>query len=214
MSQYTRHMRFTGKLKTWNDDRGFGFIEADQGGAELFVHIKDFPSGTGRPSVGQALNFEVESRADGKKRAKDVQYPVQNKPNPRQRVESPAPWTLPRLLALPAFVVIYALAVLRWGFSPAILLAYVALSVAAFLAYAFDKAAAVSGRWRTPEQTLHLFSLAGGWPGALLAQQLLRHKTSKQGFIAIFWFCTILNVCVFVAWHAGLFSVGIPLAGS
>jgi uncharacterized membrane protein YsdA (DUF1294 family) len=78
------------------------------------------------------------------------------------------------------------------------------------VAYAIDKSAAVSGRWRTPEQTLHLFSLAGGWPGALLAQQVLRHKTSKESFIAAFWLTVLLNAAAFVAWHAGLLPLPRP----
>ena len=77
------------------------------------------------------------------------------------------------------------------------------LSVIAFVAYGLDKAAARTGHWRTAEGTLHLFSLAGGWPGALLAQQFLRHKTSKQSFIAVSWFAVAINVAAFVAWHAG-----------
>ena len=64
-----------------------------------------------------------------------------------------------------------------------------------------DKSASKSGRWRTPEKMLHLFSLAGGWSGALLAQQLLRHKTSKQSFVYAFWFTVLVNVGAFVAWH-------------
>ena len=39
-------MQFTGTLQSWNDDRGFGFIEATQGGQEIFVHIKAFPAAT------------------------------------------------------------------------------------------------------------------------------------------------------------------------
>jgi uncharacterized membrane protein YsdA (DUF1294 family)/cold shock CspA family protein len=203
-------MRFTGTLKTWNDERGFGFLEPTEGGQEIFVHIKAFPSGTGRPSVGQMLTFEVETAADGKKKARAVQYPVRRRQSPRPRVESPAPWTLPRILAIPTFIGIYACVVWRWGFSPLVLLAYIGLSLTAFLAYAFDKSAAVSGRWRTAEQTLHLFSLAGGWPGALVAQQLLRHKTSKQSFVYAFWFTALLNVGTFVAWHAGLLPLPRP----
>jgi uncharacterized membrane protein YsdA (DUF1294 family)/cold shock CspA family protein len=203
-------MRFTGILKTWNDDRGFGFIEATQGGQELFVHIKEFPSGTGRPSVGQELTFEVETRPDGKKNACRVQYPVRAKRSPRPRIEEPAPWTTARALAIPAFVAVYALVSWRWGFSPLVLLAYVGLSAVALLAYAIDKSAAVAGRWRIAEQTLHLLSLAGGWPGALLAQQFLRHKTSKLSFVSVFWFTVLLNVGAFAAWHAGVLPLPRP----
>ncbi|MBX9792954.1 MAG: cold shock and DUF1294 domain-containing protein [Burkholderiaceae bacterium] len=203
-------MRFTGTLKTWNDERGFGFIEPAQGGQEIFVHIRAFPSGTGRPSVGQALTFEVEAASAGKKKARAVQYPPREKRTLRLRTESRAPWTLPRVLAIPAFIGIYAYVVFRWGFSAPVLLAYLGLSLAAFLAYAFDKSAAVSGCWRTAEQTLHLFSLAGGWPGALIAQQLLRHKTSKPSFVSAFWVTVLLNIGAFVAWHAGLLPLPRP----
>ena len=201
-------MKSTGTLKSWNDDRGFGFIEPTHGGQEIFAHIRAFPAGTGRPLVGQQLTFGVETTDNGKKRARSVQYPARAPRSPG--AESPAPWTLPRLLAIPAFAAIYGYVGWRWGFRPPLLLAYLGLSLAAFMAYAFDKSSAISGRWRTAEQTLHLFSLAGGWPGALLAQQWLRHKTSKQSFVGIFWIMVALNVAAFVGWHAGL----IPLARS
>jgi uncharacterized membrane protein YsdA (DUF1294 family)/cold shock CspA family protein len=204
-------MRFTGILKTWNDERGFGFIESKQGGQEIFVHIKAFPSGTGRPSVGQALTFEVETGSNGKKKARALQYPVRGNQRVRPRIESSAPWTVPRVMAIPVFAGIYVFVAWRWGFSPPILLAYIALSVIAFIVYVLDKSAAMSGRWRTAEQTLHLFSLVGGWPGALLAQQLLRHKTSKTSFVYAFWLTVLLNIGMFVAWHAGLLPLPRPV---
>jgi uncharacterized membrane protein YsdA (DUF1294 family)/cold shock CspA family protein len=205
-------MRFTGILKTWNDERGFGFIEPMQGGPQLFVHIKSFPSGTGRPSIGTVLTFEVEAGSDGKKKACSVQYPVRERHRPRSMDEAPAPWTVPRVLVIPLFVGIYALVVWNYGFSQPVLLTYLGLSLLAFLAYAHDKSAAESGRWRTSEQTLHLFSVAGGWPGALFAQQLLRHKTSKKNFVYTFWLTVLLNIGVFVAWHAGLLPFPRPIA--
>ena len=197
-------MQFNGTLKSWNDDRGFGFIEPVQGGQEIFVHIKAFPAGTGRPSVGQQLSFEVETTDNGKKRARSIQYPARARARRSPRAESPAPWTLPRLLVIPVFAAIYGYVAWRWGFRLPVLLAYLGLSLAAFMAYAFDKSSAIAKRWRTAEQTLHLFSLAGGWPGALLAQQLLRHKTSKPGFVGVFWITVALNVAAFVGWHAGV----------
>jgi len=74
-------------LKTWNDELAFGFIEPAQGGQEIFVHIKDFPPGTGRPSVGQTMTFEVQTKSDGKKKARAVQYPVRARQGHRPRVE-------------------------------------------------------------------------------------------------------------------------------
>jgi uncharacterized membrane protein YsdA (DUF1294 family) len=77
--------------------------------------------------------------------------------------------------------------------------AYVVLSATSFVMYGMDKSAAERGGWRTPEITLHLLSLAGGWPGALIGQQVFRHKTRKQPFRAIFW-CTAIANCAAVAW--------------
>lgn len=196
-------MRLDGTLKTWNDDRGFGFIEPAHGGQEIFVHIKAFPAGTGRPQVGQALTFAVMQGADGRKRAFDVQYPVRMRTRRAARHESPAPWSLPRVLAIPLFVALAFVVATRWGLQPSGVALYGVLSVITFFAYAFDKAAAIERRWRTAERTLLLLGLLGGWPGALLAQQLLRHKTTKLSFVASFWVTVVLNVAAFVAWHAG-----------
>src|SRR5688500_665762 len=58
-----------------------------------------------------------------------------------------------------------------------VLAALPVLNLATFFAYWQDKYAAEKGRWRIKEDTLHLFSLLGGWPAAYLAQQILRHKS-------------------------------------
>ena len=75
---------------------------------------------------------------------------------------------------------------------------YLALSVACFVVYAVDKSAAVASRWRVPENTLLLLGLAGGWPGAIVAQQVLRHKTKKVSFRSAFWGTVGLNLAAFV----------------
>ena len=66
-------------------------------------------------------------------------------------------------------------------------------------AYRFDKSAARAGRRRTPESTLHTLALFGGWPGALVGQQVWRHKTTKQPFRTLFWGTVILN-CAALTW--------------
>jgi uncharacterized membrane protein YsdA (DUF1294 family) len=72
------------------------------------------------------------------------------------------------------------------------------MSLMCFVAYWADKAAANAGKRRTPESTLHVLALAGGWPGALLAQQVLRHKSVKAEFRGVFWATVALNVAGFV----------------
>ena len=77
-----------------------------------------------------------------------------------------------------------------------VLIAYFLASCVAYVAYFFDKAASLKGRWRTPESTLHFFSVVGGWPGAMLAQRTLRHKTQKQSFQVTYWVTVVLNCAV------------------
>lgn len=72
--------------------------------------------------------------------------------------------------------------------------AYYALSVITFFSYAYDKFKAQRNKWRVSESTLHIWAMLGGWPGAALAQQLLRHKSSKTDFRQIFWLTVVINL--------------------
>jgi uncharacterized membrane protein YsdA (DUF1294 family) len=74
--------------------------------------------------------------------------------------------------------------------------AYALLSAVAFILYARDKSAARANRRRVPERTLHLVALAGGWPGALVAQRVFRHKTRKRPFRLRFLATVVLNSAV------------------
>lgn len=88
------------------------------------------------------------------------------------------------------------LGLIAFGYAPAaVLVGYAMVSAVLFAMYGRDKAAAQSGARRTPEATLHLVALAGGWPGGLVAQRVFRHKTQKQPFQAVFW-CTAVANCV------------------
>lgn len=68
-----------------------------------------------------------------------------------------------------------------------------ALSWTVLLAYGVDKSAARAGRARVSEQTLLTVGLIGGWPGALIAQRVFRHKTRKRAFRRVFCFTVFLN---------------------
>ena len=97
------------------------------------------------------------------------------------------------------FVVFLAASIVMGKLPLAIPGLYVALSGVAFLAYAMDKSAARRGAWRMSESTLHVLALIGGWPGALVAQEVLRHKSQKQPFKTILWLTAGLN-CAALAW--------------
>ena len=103
-------------------------------------------------------------------------------------------------LGLAALAVV-AVAVVA-GFLPALLGAvYFLMSALSYFMYRSDKIAARSDAQRTPETSLHLVDLLGGWPGALIAQQQCRHKTAKRSFQIVFWATFVANLVAF-AWLA------------
>jgi uncharacterized membrane protein YsdA (DUF1294 family) len=82
---------------------------------------------------------------------------------------------------------------------------YAAASIAAAIVYGLDKSAAARNVWRTSETMLHVMALIGGWPGALVAQQVFRHKSRKLSFQLAFWTTVALNcgALIFLTWTAG-----------
>lgn len=78
---------------------------------------------------------------------------------------------------------------------------YLVASVVTFVAYGWDKLKAVRSGWRVQEQTLHLMELLCGWPGALLGQQVFKHKRSKKAYMRWFWVIVALHV---VGWGVAL----------
>lgn len=199
-------MRFVGSLKSWNHARGFGFIEPAQGGQEVFVHIKAFTPRVNTPQLNQQVSFEIEINPEGKKRAKNAQLIWPERGSDRRAYDSPAQWGTASYFAIPAFLTVYFVVALVWGVPKLVAAVYLGASVVCFIAYAVDKSAAEAGRWRTSENTLHFLGLACGWPGALLAQQLLRHKSNKASFRSAFWGITIANVVAFVVLCSPLFK--------
>ena len=72
----------------------------------------------------------------------------------------------------------------------------VALSLCVYFSYRGDKRRAEIGAWRISESTLHLAELAGGWPGAFLAQRKFRHKISKTSYQVVFWLIILAHQCI------------------
>jgi uncharacterized membrane protein YsdA (DUF1294 family)/cold shock CspA family protein len=191
-------MRFTGTLKSWNDGRGFGFIEPSLGGQDIFVHVRACRVGGFRPKVGQLLTFKVEVNADGKKRAHSVELIRPARRSSPSGMEGPAQWGTASYFTILLFGLVFLIAAVAWRVPGWVGGFYLLASIVAFFAYAADKSAAASGKWRTSEDMLLFLGLAGGWPGAIVAQQILRHKSIKKPFRSAFWGTVIVNVLVFL----------------
>ncbi|KHF76660.1 hypothetical protein PJ15_0385 [Acinetobacter sp. neg1] len=52
-------MFLEGKIKKYNSERGFGFIQVEGRTSDIFFHITDFPKMTGEPKLGERLKFLI-----------------------------------------------------------------------------------------------------------------------------------------------------------
>jgi uncharacterized membrane protein YsdA (DUF1294 family)/cold shock CspA family protein len=203
-------MRTKGKLTTWHDDRGFGFIKPADEQADVFVHAKAFRNRKRRPVAGESVTYEIRIAEDGRKQADNVLYSGEHVGTSlgRSILDSPGRvFAACFILAIAALVYSGHLSVLIFG-------GYLAMSLVGFVFYWIDKSAARAGRWRIPEATLLMLGLACGWPGALFAQQMLRHKSSKVSFLVWFWITVLINcglLAVFLwGYHTGFFNEYVP----
>lgn len=205
-------MQCSGRLVEWDDVRGFGFVQPDDGGERLFVHISAFqprPPAQQRPACGWQLHYRI-GYVGGKACAQQVQWQLTVAPkaghtHSARSQASTAKYSTrsaaQTYAVLLAFVLLLVGIALLWGMSGSVPVAYACWSLLALLLYWKDKTAAARGAWRTPEAHLHVVALLGGWPGALLAQQWLRHKSSKASFLTTFWLTVGLNVLGLLLWH-------------
>ena len=178
-------MKHSGKIIKWNDEKGFGFIQSDASNSEYFFHISSYQSRGSRPSIGIEVNFKPTADDKGRDRAIKV-----------RKVKSEQPMGPAKKAFIVSFIFLSAVGVATLlGYIPRLVLyLYLIMSFLSFIYYAWDKSAAKRDKSRTPEVTLHYLSLFGGWPGALMAQQMLRHKSVKKSFRIKFWITVFLNL--------------------
>lgn len=185
-------MRHQGEITQWNDDKGYGFVEPHGGGDRAFVHIKAFERPGRRPQDGDVITYTAVQESGGRFKAAAVRFSRSATGAKAPRRQNVRTGTTGAVICVAFCAIVVGTAL--YGALPLALAAFYAFAcVVAFAAYAIDKSAAQHNRWRTQESTLHLLGLIGGWPGAYLAQRLLRHKSSKTEFQSVFWVTAALN---------------------
>lgn len=197
--------RQQGRITKWQDDKGFGFIETEAG-ESLFFHVSEFKAPR-RPVIYEPVVFSIGQDKQGRLQAKQVQelsfvqqQMADKNSQIRQRNAKKSQQAdfeagqKKRLLLGVAFYAVLVLLVVMGDLSWLVLAWYVLLGVITYLTYAKDKAAAQGGAWRTPESTLHLLSVLGGWVGAMVAQTYLRHKSQKPDFRLSFYLTVVINL--------------------
>ena len=182
-------MRLKGKLVMWQADKAFGFIAPNGGGSNIFIHKSAFANNKKIPQINDVITFSITKDKAGRYCAGDATFSGEKlkKKQPKKISE----FSIYLSLLFLATIIMASFL----GYLPHVIMySYLGLSIMTYLTYAFDKSKAQRGAWRTSEGTLHLFALIGGWPGAALAQQYLRHKSSKQEFMNVFWLTVMINV--------------------
>lgn len=175
-----------GEIVYWNDDKGFGFIRYAPDQDNLFFHISAYPYHHRRPVRGEQVVFQ-KGEYKGKPQATRV-LPAEDEARLEEDgivdVHDVRPHFLEALVYVLLIIVFFELlAIIAWPLA----LSSAMISVMTYVLYLIDKRAALRGGFRIPETSLLVAAMLGGWPGALLARPLLRHKTRKTRFISLFW---------------------------
>ena len=166
---------------------------AQHAGKRIFIHINAFKNRNRRPETNQIVAYAVSTDRQGRPCAVQATLAGDRLVEDKNRNSVSLP-----VIGAAIFLVLVVISVLASKIPAVILAIYVVASLVTYVAYAVDKSAAKKGSWRTQESTLHLLSLIGGWPGAVVAQQTLRHKSKKESFRVAFWVTVILNCGIFV----------------
>jgi uncharacterized membrane protein YsdA (DUF1294 family)/cold shock CspA family protein len=197
--QGSGRLRYKGKLINWNVDKAFGFIQPNAGGADIFIHKSALFNRKRTPQINDIITFSMTKGKDGRRCASDATFSGEK----LKKSQSKKNTSLSAFSAYSTYLSLLFLAVITatyyaGQFPQKLLLSYFCLSIITFLAYAFDKSKAQRGGWRIKESRLNFFAIIGGWPGAAIAQQLLRHKSQKREFRIVFWFTVMTNISILI----------------
>ena len=203
--------RFQGEIVEWSDEKRCGFVRPRGNSVSdpvVFLPISSFITRKRDPMVGDVVQYELETLNDTpenrrmrtKLRAIRVLYLGDDLPSQAPHESELAPCVLGAAYSIGLMIACFIMRTPYWPFFWSL-----ALSGAAFFAYAWDKEMARRDAWRVAESSLQLLALLGGWPGAAVAQTVLRHKTRKESFRRGFHISIATNLVLttagFVIYH-------------
>lgn len=185
-----------GVITQWDDAGAYGFITAVNS-RRLFFHISNMAEEQYRPRVGEKVTFSIRHNAQNRPYADNIRYIGEVHDADSSGDGSADSWWTIRLAAHCSYAGFLFYPLFFYLFRQkitAVALAMLCNSLLTLLFYYADKCSARSGAERIPEKTLHLWELAGGWPGALTAQHWLHHKNRKAAFLAQSYLMILLNI--------------------
>ncbi|WP_373740446.1 DUF1294 domain-containing protein [Neisseria sp.] len=199
---------FGGAVVAWNEERGQGFIRYGDESQNVLFDEAAFHYAGRRPHIGDEVKFFCRPPVAGERQqaARVVLSEHAGMLSSDTPCDDAAPDRKPLWFALSVTAAAAWLLAVGW-LSATLSGIYFFASLAAFWFYLKDKEAVQAMRRngersdtayfeRIGEGVLHRCAVIGGWPGALIAQHLLRHKQNQQPFIWLFWATVAANIAM------------------
>jgi len=168
-----------GYIVNFNKEKGYGFIRSGEQKEDIFVHISKVKNSK-TLEQGQEVTFNIQKTNRGLSA-------INVEAGAKQR----SPYLIFGLISLLLVTATYLYLSQKTHF----ILAYlIAINIATFLIYGYDKFISSSDKLRVPELILQILALLGGSPSALMAQKFFRHKTIKSSFQLVYWGIVLMQV--------------------
>ena len=200
--------KLDGIVIKYNTEKKFGLIQTNRN-KDIFFHIREFRPRRA-PIIGERIVFTLGKDKQGRSCAVNIQelaFVIQKEQQKYQRIQRQQTYEAYQerqeqkhgvLNAICIFALVYliliAISTLFFNILKFVFAWYIIISTISFVVYYLDKVAAENEERRTPEKTLHLIDVLGGWIGASFAHKLLNHKTTKAEFRNIFYLTIIINI--------------------
>lgn len=205
--------KLDGTIIQYDNEKKFGFIQT-KNNKDIFFHIREFRPRR-EPAIGEQIVFELGEDNQGRICAVNIQelsFIIQKEKEKAQKIQRRQAYEAYQerqeqkhsvLNAVCIFGLVYliliAIAILFFNISKLIFIWYIIISIVSFVVYYLDKVAAENDERRTPEKTLHLIDVLGGWIGASFAHKFLNHKATKAEFRVVFYITIIVNIIGLIA---------------